>query len=132
MHESVAMRVVQGLSHLSSQPYSFGGGELKLPAQPVTKTLALHVRHGIPQEPRRFPRVKDRQDMWMVEPGGELDLALEALGPDSGGELGVEDLQGDRAVVAQSVGEKDSGHAAAPKLPLDAVAIRKATRELLG
>jgi len=31
----------------------------------------------------------------MLEPGGELDLAEEPLGSEYGGELGVENLEGD-------------------------------------
>ena len=58
----------------------------------------------------------------MLEPGGEADLALEALGAERGGELGMQDLEGDRPVVAEVVGEVDRGHAAAAELALDRVA----------
>ena len=37
----------------------------------------------------------------MLQPGGEADLALEALGSERGGELGVEHLERDRAVVLE-------------------------------
>ena len=43
--------------------------------------------------------------------------------PSAGGDLGVEDLERDRPVVAQVAGEVDSGHAAAAELALDEVAI---------
>jgi hypothetical protein len=39
--------------------------------------------------------------MRVLEPGGEADLALEALGAEGDGEVGVEDLQGDGAVVPE-------------------------------
>ena len=57
----------------------------------------------------------------MLQPGGELDLAQEALGAERGGELGVEDLERDRAVVLQVLGEEDGGHAPAPELTLECV-----------
>ncbi len=57
----------------------------------------------------------------MLQPGGELDLAEEALGAERGGQLGVEHLERDRAVVLQVLGEEDRGHAAAPELPLEGV-----------
>ena len=47
----------------------------------------------------------------MLEPGGEPDLALEALGAERGGELGVEHLERDRPVVPEVAGEVDRGHA---------------------
>ena len=65
----------------------------------------------------------------MLQPGGELDLALEALGAERGGQLGVEHLERDRPVVAEVVGEVDRGHAAAPELALDAVAVGQGRRE---
>ena len=66
------------------------------------------------------------------EPGGEADLALEALRPERGGELGVEDLQGDGAVMLEVVGEIDGRHAAAPELALEAVAVLQSGGERLG
>ena len=59
----------------------------------------------------------------MLEPGGEPDLALEPIGPERGGELGEQDLEGDRAVVAEVLGQVDHGHAAAPELALEGVAV---------
>ena len=59
----------------------------------------------------------------MLQPGGELDLALEALGAERGGELGMQHLERDRAVVLEVLGEVDRGHAAAAELALEAVAI---------
>ena len=40
-----------------------------------------------------------------------------------GGEFGVEDLDGDLAVVLEVVGEVDGGHAALAELALEAVAV---------
>jgi hypothetical protein len=73
----------------------------------------------------------DREDVRVLEPGGELDLAKEALGAEGGSELGVKNLQSNRAVVPEIVGEKYRGHAATAKLPLDTVAISQAALELL-
>jgi hypothetical protein len=39
--------------------------------------------------------------MGMLQPGSEIDLALELLGAGASGELGQEDLEGDRTVVAE-------------------------------
>ena len=44
-------------------------------------------------------------------------------GPSDGGELGAQDLERDRAVVPEVVGEVDRGHAAASELALEAVAV---------
>ena len=47
----------------------------------------------------------------MLEPCGEADLPLEALGAEGGGDLGMEDLERDGAVVSQVSREPDRGHA---------------------
>jgi hypothetical protein len=59
----------------------------------------------------------------MLQTGSELYLAEETLGAQSGGEFRMEDLQSDRAIVSKIVGEEHCGHATAPKLALDVVAI---------
>ena len=57
----------------------------------------------------------------MLEPGGELDLALEPLGPERDGQLGVQHLERHGPVVPEVVREVDGGHAAPPELALDPV-----------
>ena len=59
----------------------------------------------------------------MLQAGGGLDLGEEALAADDGGELGVQDLDGDLAVVLEVLGEVDRGHAALAELALEAVAV---------
>ena len=59
----------------------------------------------------------------MLEPGGEPDLALEPLRAERRGQLRMQDLEGDGAVVPNVPGEVDRGHAAAPELALEAVAV---------
>ncbi len=99
--------------------------------EPVAETLALDVRHGEPELARGLARVVDRQDVRVLQPGGELDLALEALGAQRAREIGVQHLERDRPVVPQVLGEEDGGHAAPPELALEPVAIRQAACKLL-
>ena len=67
----------------------------------------------------------------MLQLGGELDLALEPLGADRGGQLRVQDLDGDLAARAARRGEEDRGHAATPQLPLDRVPVGEAGGQLV-
>ncbi len=64
-----------------------------------------------------------REDVRVLEPSGEQDFSLEALGAEHGGEFAVEHFERHRAVVLQVVGEVDRGHAAAAQLSLEAVVI---------
>jgi len=65
----------------------------------------------------------------MLEPGGEADLALEALGAKCRGQVGVQDLERDGPVVPQVVGEIDRGHPPAAELALEAVAVLESLRQ---
>ena len=64
----------------------------------------------------------------MLQPGGELDLALEAFRAERVSQVRMQDLERNRPVVTQILGEKDSGHAASPQLALES--IRLAERRL--
>ena len=66
----------------------------------------------------------------MLEPGGEPDLALEALGAERRGELGVQHLERDRPVVPQVVREVDGRHPAPAQLALERVSVRQRRSEL--
>jgi hypothetical protein len=61
--------------------------------------------------------------MGMLKPGGEPDLALEAVGAERRGELGQEDFEGDWAVVLEVARQVDRSHAAAPEGALERVTI---------
>ena len=89
--------------------------------EPVAEDLALDERHGEPELAGGLARVVDGQDVRVLQPGGEADLALEALGAERVGQLGVQHLERDGAVVPDVVREIDRRHAAAAELALDRV-----------
>jgi len=59
----------------------------------------------------------------MLEPGGEVDLAEEPLAAEPGGDLGVEHLESDGAIVLEVLGQVDRGHATGTEIALDPVAV---------
>ena len=75
-----AVGVLQRLRRLARDPERVLDRELALPPEPVAQALALDERHGEPEPARRPRRSRDGEDVGMLQPGGELDLALEALG----------------------------------------------------
>ena len=95
----------------------------------------------------RFTWIFDRGDMGVLQPGGGVDLALEALGAERLARLGMEHLERDGAVVpdvnpgpargqagnargAHRLNEVDRGHTAAPELALEQVAIPNSQRRV--
>ena len=69
--------------------------------------------------------------MRVLQPGGELDLALEPLDVDRGAELGRQHLDDDLAAEPGLLGEEDAAHAAAAQLPQDAVGVAEGGLEAL-
>ena len=64
-----------------------------------------------------------REDVRMVEPRRDPDLAQEPLGAEDGGQVGAQHLERDLAVVLQVAREVDGRHAARADLALDRVAL---------
>ena len=59
----------------------------------------------------------------MLQPGRDVDLALEALGAQSVGQVWIEDLEGDGPVVPDVVGEVYDSHPTPAQLSLNAIAV---------
>ena len=130
MDDAVAVGVVQGGRGLARDPERVAHRELLLAGEAGAEGLALDVGHGEPEPAGRVARVEHGEDVRVLEPGREADLAKEALGAESGGELGVEDLEGDGAVVLEVAGEEDGGHATAAELALERVTAAKPCLEV--
>ena len=69
------------------------------------------------------PAVQHGENVGVLQAGAEPDLTEEALRAQGGGELGAHDLERDRPVVLQVVGQPDRGHAAAAELALERIAV---------
>ena len=70
-------------------------------------------------------RVQEREDVGMLQLGGDFDLAEEAVFTQRRGELRPEYLHRDPAVVLHVLGEVDGGHPPTAELALDRVIARK-------
>ena len=117
-------------SGATSYPHRVGDRELPLPLQPGSQGLPAHVWHDVEELSVRGAAVEQREDVGVLEARGGLDLAQEPLTAQRGGQLGMEDLDGDRTVVAEVVGQIHGGHATSPELALDAVTVGKSSCKL--
>jgi hypothetical protein len=71
------------------------------------------------------------QDVRMLQASGQLDFPLKALGAERRGQLRMEDLQRNRPVMAQVMGEIHRRHTTAPEFALDTVAVDKGRSQLI-
>src|SRR5207248_2547273 len=115
--------VRQRARHFGRDPERVVLGQLFLARQAVAEGFPFHVRHDVIEEAGRGPRVVQGQDVGVLQPGGDLDLAQEPLGAEGRREVRVQDLDRDRPMVLQVLREEHRRHAPATQLPLDRVAV---------
>ena len=121
MDHALPVGVLERLRRLTRDADRVRDRERRVSAQALAEALAVHVRHREPELPGRLAGVEYRQDVRMLEPGGRLDLAQEALRPELRGALPAQDLERDWPPVPHLVREVDRRHPAAPDLALDHV-----------
>ena len=125
VHDPLPVRVVEGVGRLAREPERACQGKPAVASEMVAKGAALDIRGDIVEKAVRLARVVERQQMRMVQPGHDPDLAQEALGAEHLGESRLQDLERDDAVVPQVAGEIDHGHAAVADLTIDGVPARE-------
>ncbi len=94
-----------------------------LAVQAIAERFALDERHHIIEEARGVSGVVQRQDVRVLQPGGDLDLLDEPVRPDLRRQLGMQHLDRDAAVMLQVFGEEYGGHPPTPQLPLHGIAV---------
>ena len=123
MDNSLAVSVVEGIDDLSQDANRFTDGKLALALQFVSQGLALDIWHHEVEKTGSFTRVVQGKDVRVGQPGDDLDLPVEPLGPDRTGDARLEHLDGDPAIMLEVVREEDEGHRARSELALDRVAV---------
>jgi hypothetical protein len=128
---------VEGVRNLTRDGEGVGHGQLSLAREPGPQGLALDAGHGVPEDlsvalTGRGAAVEHWQDVGVLQPGREADLAQEPVGADGGRQLRTQHLERDGAVVAKIVGQPDLSHAPPAELTLDAVAIPQDRLEGMG
>jgi hypothetical protein len=126
------VRVLQCVGDLAGDLERLGDGKLSLALEARAERLAFDERHDVEQPAVAAPAVEQRQDVRVLEAGGELDLLEKPLGPEDGRELGVQDLEGDLAPVPNVFGKVDGRHAALTQFPVDPVSVRERGDKTIG
>ena len=83
------------------------------------------------QEAVALARREQWHDVWMLQPRGELDLALEPLGRHAGGQLRGKQLDDDLAAEREFRSHIDARHPSAAELTIELVGIAERRRQLL-
>jgi hypothetical protein len=123
VHHPLVMRVRQGVQHLLEDRHRLTHRELPLAGQLRPERLALDVRHHVEEEVVVRARRQQRNDVGMLQLGGELDLPLEPLHVDARPHLGREHLDNHLAAEPGLLRQEDTAHPPTTELPLDAVGV---------
>src|SRR5213595_4371362 len=99
MHHAVAVGVAQRVGDLPRYSQGFLDRQRTFAIEPVAKRFALHKRHGVVEQAAGLSGVVERQDMGMVEAGRDLYLPEKTLRTERRGQLGLQHLDGDSAMV---------------------------------
>jgi hypothetical protein len=123
VHDTVAVGVGKGVYHLAQDLGRLRDGQLSFPRQLGPERLARDVRHDVVQQIARSGGGEQRDDVRVLQSGGELDLPLEPLDIDRGTHVGREQLDDHLASQPGFLGEEDTAHPSAAQFFQDAVGI---------
>ena len=131
VHDAVPVGVAQRVGHVAKDAGGLGHGQLAVAPEPRAQRLALHERHGVVEQLAGLAGGEERDDVGMLERGGQVDLAAEAVEAQAGGEVGREHLDHHRSAEAGLLGHEHAAHGAAAELAADDVAVAEGGAELV-
>ena len=108
MYDAARVRVRESIRDLGGQPHAFGGRDAAVAVQTIAQRLALDERHNEEKRAVRLTRVVHRQDVRVLQIGGDGDLVAEPLDRDAGRKLRTQHLERDGPFVVQ-VARKEHG-----------------------
>ena len=126
----MSVGIGQGVRNLTGDTDCFADGDLVLAPEAVGQRLAVHVRHGVERHAVHVAGVEQRQDVWVLEMRGDLDLAREPARAQYGREVRFQNLHGNAALELAVARQVDVGHPTAANGSLDLVAVREGPGEL--
>jgi hypothetical protein len=123
VHDAARVSVRERVGHLAQHAHRLAERQGAAAREALAQRAALHVGRDVVEAPRRHPRVEQRQDVRVAEPGGDSDLVEEASrGRGAGADVGAQHLEGDVAPVANVARLVHDAHAAASQLATEGVA----------
>ena len=105
--------------------------KLLFPRETLPERLPICEGHHVIEQAIGLSRVEQRQNVGVLKGRGDVDLAEEPIAANDGRQLRLEQLDGDRPVVLEVLGEKDDRHPAAAELALHVVSLTERCRELI-
>ncbi len=113
--------VRERIAHVAQDAHRLAHRQLVVVRQPGAQRLPFHAGHDVVQEIAGRARGEERDDVGVLQLGGELDLALEPLRAHTSRHLGGQHFHHHLASQPHFLGDEHAAHAAAAELGLEAV-----------
>ena len=123
VHDTRRVRRGEGVDHLQQDPDRLIDRQLTGARQSLAQRLSRDIRHDVEVEAPGLTRVEQRQDVRVLQPRRNVDLAEEAVAAEGSSQLGPKHLDRNPAMVPNVFGQVDRGHSAAAQLALEHVPI---------
>ena len=130
MDHRVPVRVVERASYRGGNSQRIIDRELLFAIEARAQRFPFDVRHHVKEQSICFARVKQGEQVGMLQVRGDRDLGLEPFDAKDGAEFREQNLERDVALVFDVAREVDRGHAACADLALDNVAAREGCVQL--
>ena len=131
VHDVLPVRIVERVRRLAHEAHRLVHGEPLLPFEPGTQRLAVDEGHDVVQEAARAPGIVQRKNVGVHQPRSRSNLGQKALGAHRPRQVGVQNLDGDGAVVPQILSEIDGRHPADADLAVDVISAGQGGVEIL-
>ena len=118
--DAMPVGVVQGVQHVAGDSQRLRDRQGSLDIHPFPQRRPLDEAHDVVDQPLPLPGVENLRDVGIVQLGGDLDLAEEAVGRHADQQLRVQDLEGYR-LATRVPGQEYSGIPAPADLTIDLV-----------
>ena len=130
MNDAVPMRIVERTRHRGCDAHRVVDRQLPLLLEPSAQAFAFDERHDVEEQAGCFAGVEQRQQVGVLEIGGDANLAQEALGAEHCAELGIEYLERDIPGMLDVPRQIHGRHAAAANFSRDFVSTRECGSQL--
>ena len=121
VYHAARVSVVERVRDLTERVHGVADRQLPVPRQAGPERLAPDQGHCVIEQVVRAAGREQRHDVWVLQRGRQLDLAMEPLGVDPCGELRRQDLDHHAPAQLGLLGEEHTAHPTAAELPLQAV-----------
>src|SRR4029079_15262942 len=121
VRHSARVRVLEGVGDVAQEANRLADRQLPGAGKARTERFTLDEGHCVEQQPLAGAGGENRNDVRMLEPGGELDLAAESLDVDSRAEVRRQNLDDDVAPERVLPGDEHPRHSSGRELTGDGV-----------